>query len=211
VADASAAQAATGLALELPAHLPPGVTGAPTFMALPAVQGTFTFSETSARQHALATGHAVPSFPPGIDRSQLLVSLGPAEAAVYGLVPGAEDGPENLPQLAVAAGRAPTVSSSGLTVSQLEDFLLAQPGISSRLASELRAMGDPYSTLPIFIPADMATAKRVSVEGTQGLLIGDDTGLGSGVIWESGGIVHAVVGTATQAQIMAVADSLHQS
>jgi hypothetical protein len=48
----------------------------------------------------------------------------------------------------------------------------------------------------------------VSVHGVTGLFIGDSTGLGSAVIWQQNGLVYLVGGTLTEAETMAVANSL---
>jgi hypothetical protein len=48
----------------------------------------------------------------------------------------------------------------------------------------------------------------VSVHGVTGLFIGDSTGLGSAVIWQQNGLVYIVGGTLTEAEVLAVANSL---
>jgi hypothetical protein len=117
--------------------------------------------------------------------------------------------PSNLPPvLGVAAARAPVVTTTnGVTAKQLEDYLLAQPGISSQLADQIRAIGDPTTTLPIPIPEGVSS-KEVTVQGVKGTLIGDNTGLGAGVIWIKNGVVYAVVGTFNQQQVLDLANSL---
>jgi len=114
-----------------------------------------------------------------------------------------------MPMLIIAQGKGPVVQSDGVTVEQLQQYLLAQPGISPQLAAQIRAIKDPSSTLPIPIPVDVATSKNVTVQGVQGVFVGDSTGLGSAVIWSKDGLVYGVAGTLTEAQIMAVANSLH--
>jgi hypothetical protein len=118
-------------------------------------------------------------------------------------------GPANIPPvLGVAAARAPVVTATnGVTAKQLEDYLLAQPGISTQLADQIRAIGDPTTTLPIPIPEGV-TSKQVTVQGVSGTLIGDNTGLGAGVIWIKNGVVYAVVGTFNQQQVLDVANGL---
>ena len=104
--------------------------------------------------------------------------------------------------------KAPTVSSDGATVAELQAYLLSQPSVSPALAAQIRAIGDPASTLPVPIPAGQVQAKNVSVHGTTGLFVGDSTGLGSGVIWQQNGLVYAVGGSLTEAEVLAVANSL---
>ena len=68
--------------------------------------------------------------------------------------------------------------------------------------------GEPSSTLPIPIPIGQAAAKNVSVHGVSGLFVGDSTGLGSAVLWQQNGLVYVVGGTLTEAEVLAVANSL---
>jgi hypothetical protein len=48
----------------------------------------------------------------------------------------------------------------------------------------------------------------VQVQGVPGYAVGDNTGLGSGVIWEKGGIIYGVAGTLSQDAVLSVANSL---
>ena len=80
--------------------------------------------------------------------------------------------------------------------------------MSPALAAQIRAIGDPATTLPIPIPVGQAAAKNVKVHGVTGLFIGDSTGLGSGVLWQQNGLVYVVGGTLTEAETLAVANSL---
>src|SRR5207244_8516636 len=61
----------------------------------------------------------------------------------------------------------------------------------------LNAIGDPTSTLIIPIPIQYATSTAVTVQGVKGVAVGDNTGLGSGVIWIKGN-VFAVAGPLKQ-------------
>ena len=110
--------------------------------------------------------------------------------------------------LFVGSAKAPTVGSDGASVTEIQSYLLAQPGISPALAAQIRAIGDPSSTLPIPIPVGQAAAKNVSVHGVSGLFVGDSTGLGSAVLWQQNGLVYVVGGTLTEAEVLAVANSL---
>ena len=114
----------------------------------------------------------------------------------------------DIPSLVVAEAAQPRITSTGASVKEIEDYLLAQPGVSPQLASEIRAIGDPSTTLPIPIPMERATAQTVQVQGVSGLAVGDNTGLGSGVIWEKDGVVYGVAGALPESQILTIANSL---
>jgi hypothetical protein len=180
------------------------------------VNGTvvsFTFLAQLAREAAARSGGQLPAMPAGLDGSTLTVSINPALVISYGLDAAAlYQGGGTLPSsgsaIVVVASRAPTVSSTGVTVEQLESYLLSVPGIPPGVASEIRAIRDPEQTVPIPIPIDLASASTISVNGSAGLLIGDSTGLGSVVLWEHGGIVYVVAGTVSTAEALGVARSL---
>ncbi len=59
------------------------------------------------------------------------------------------------------------------------------------------------------MPVDRETAQSVTVQGVQGLGILDNTGLGSGIVWQRDGMIYAVAGAMPAADVLAVANSLH--
>jgi hypothetical protein len=213
VPDARVAARESGITVLTPGNLPAGV-GAPRYGVMPKTTATFTFSAEKARQAAAAQKRTPPPMPANMDGSKLFITGGPAVVAFYddGTTPtGATSASpfSGMPKLIVAQGRPPVVQSDGVTVDQLQSYLLAQPGISPQLAAQIRAIKDPSSTLPVPIPVDMATSKKVTVQGVDGIFVGDSTGLGSAVIWQKDGIVYGVAGTLTEQQVLAVANSLH--
>ena len=109
----------------------------------------------------------------------------------------------------VVASRTPTVSSTGVTVEQLENYILSLPGSPPAVASEIRALGDPEQTIPVPIPIDLASASPANINGSAGLLIGDATAIGSAVLWQHNHIVYAVAGTLSADQSLAGARSVH--
>ena len=75
-------------------------------------------------------------------------------------------------------------------------------------ANSIRSLGDPTRTVPFPIPVDRAHEQDVTVQGVHGLAIGDNTGIGSFVIWEKDGLYYGVGGTLTQDQVLNIANSL---
>ena len=75
------------------------------------------------------------------------------------------------------------------------------------LQAALKAIGDPTSTLIIPVPIQYATSTSVTVQGVKGVAVGDNTGLGSGVIWIKGH-VFAVVGPLKQIEVVKIANGL---
>jgi hypothetical protein len=213
VPDVRTAARESGMTVLIPADLPAGV-GAPRYGVMPKTTATFTFSAEKTRQAAAAQKRTPPPLPANMDGSKLFITGGPAVVTFYddGTRPPNATGNSpfsGMPKLVVAQGKPPVVQSDGVTVEQLQSYLLAQPGISPQLAAQIRAIKDPSSTLPVPIPVDMATSKKVTVRGVEGIFVGDSTGLGSAVIWQKDGIVYGVAGTLTEQQVLAVANSLH--
>jgi hypothetical protein len=186
---------------------PSSVSGTPKYGAMPKTTATFVFDSSKASASAAAIGRTAPPMPAKLNGSTLIFTGGPAIIVSYSAPSSGTQAPAGN-VLFVGVAKAPTGSSDGASVAELQAYLLAQPSISPALAAQIRAMGDPASTLPIPVPVGQATATNVSVHGTNGLFIGDSTGLGSGVLWQQGGLVYAVGGSLTQAQVIAVANSL---
>jgi hypothetical protein len=202
VKSAAAAGRGSGMHVRVPASLPAGVTSAPTYSVVAGGTVSFTFNAGKARRQAKLSGATLPPMPAGMNGSTLTATIPTGVLTVY---PKQGD----LPQLAIGQMRVPVVRSTGVTVRQIEEYVAGLPGISPRLATELRSIGDPTTTLPIPIAVDHTQAHNVQVQGVHGLAIGDNTGVGSGVIWEKDGMIYGVAGAMTESDLLAVANSLH--
>ena len=212
VTGAAEAASMSGLKVPTVGKLPAGVSTNVTYGASSQAVAVFTFSASKAAAAAAAQGKAMPKMPAGMDGAQLTVTAGPAVAEVFGNfqkpTSGTDISQANLPQMIVVESSAPTATSTQVTVKELESFLLAQPGISSQLAAAIRAIGDPSTTLPIPVPIQYATSSKVTVQGVQGVALGDNTGLGSAVIWVKNGVVYGIAGTVKQSDAINIADNL---
>jgi len=195
-----AAASETGMTVLKPGTLPQSIGSRVSYQVIPGATGWFQFSVAKARR---AAGNKAPAMPPGLDGSTLRLTTGTAVVSVYRTLG------DSTPTLIIGQMKAPHVATTGVSVQQLRDYLLTLPGVSSRLANEVRALGDPTATLPIPVLIDRTYAHTVTVQGVQGLAIGDSTGLGSGVVWEKDGIVYGAGGPLTEDQIMSIVQSLH--
>ena len=200
-ASLAAASAESGLPA-ISVTVPGSVTAAAHYGVVPRTSATFVFDAALARASAAAIARTAPPMPAKLDGSTLVFTGGPALLVTY----GSETAGTGM--LIVGVAKAPTVASDGASVAEIQGYLLAQPSVSPALAAQIRAIGDPSTTLPIPIPVGQAAAKNVSVHGTSGLFVGDSTGLGSGVVWQQNGLVYFVGGTLTEAETLAVANSL---
>ena len=201
VASLAAATAETGLPA-MSVTVPASIGAEARYGVVPRTTATFVFDASLARASAAAIGRTAPPMPAKLDGSSLVFTGGPAMMVTY----GSESQPGGM--LIVGIAKAPTVGSDGASVSEIQAYLLSQPSVSPALAAQIRAIGDPSTTLPIPIPVGQAAAKSVSVHGVIGLFVGDSTGLGSGVLWQQNGLVYVVGGTLTEAETLAIANSL---
>ncbi len=217
VADPRSAALIAGMPVRVAAFVPPAFPAKATYYVMGRTSGTFTFSAAKAAAAATAHGTALPPMPGRLDGSTLVAAIGPVVLARYGTLPTREDLMRakhgavralHTSVLVVAQAAAPRVSSNGASVREIESYLLSMPGIPPQLAAEIRMIGDPETTLPIPIEVDRQTAERVMVQGVPGLGIMDNTGLGSGVVWQRNGTIYAVAGALPAADVLAVANSL---
>ncbi|MDQ6898679.1 MAG: hypothetical protein M3072_04100 [Candidatus Dormibacteraeota bacterium] len=179
--------------------LPPEFANQPvTYAAMAGATGSVTFNANA---------------PAKLRGTTLTVQVGPASVAVVGdLSKAAQAGktagaersktPQEIasqvgPVLAIAEMRSPKVTSNGASVSDVKHELLASdPGLSQPLKDLVNGFDSPAGNLPLPIPVDMASASPATVHGFTGTAIGDNTGLGGGVIWidQKSSTVYAVAG-----------------
>ena len=182
------ATAEAGFPVPLPAHLPAGVGAVQGFIVQPRVSATVTFNATAAA---------------GVAGSSVALHAGPAVLVEYAAASGAD-----LPTLGVVTMPRPTALFTGANMSQIEAFLLNQPGVPPELAEEVRLLGDLRTTLPVPVPPG-ASAHSVQVAGWPGVLVADSSNAAAGVVWEDGkGTLHVVAGILDSQDVLNVADQL---
>ena len=216
----------TGVKLLVPSNLPAGL-GTERIHTMSTGRASFTFDASKANKAAIGDDFTLP---PSLDGSSLFLEAGPVAVQIFG---GPEDvaadkaaieqaakaaaAPEkadmagllsSLPDLIIVQMKSPVLSSNGPSVADFRDALLTLPNLSPALKAQIEAIGDPSTTLPLPIPIDLATSEEVDVNGVTGLAVGDNTGFGSGVVWQSGGVVRAVAGPLTQDEVLEIARSM---
>src|SRR4051795_993027 len=189
VPDAAAAQATTSLPVPRVDDLPAGVTGEPTYTVGGQLVADFTFSADRAAQAAAASGESLPPVPDGLDGSRFRLVAGPGVATSW-------DEARGVPALVVARVAAPTASSaSGVSFETAREYLLSMPGLPADLAAQLRAFPDGDSTLPLPVPAELATTSTADVRGHEATVLTSRDGSVNGVVWVEDGVLTAVGGT----------------
>jgi hypothetical protein len=220
VATAAKAAAMTGVPVRLPTWIPPSVPRSVHYGVGERASASFTFSAAKARAYAATTRRQMPPMPRDLDGSVLTLQVGPMVVIGYGQFPqavkprqdprGRDDHSDigDLPPLVIVESVSPHVTSNGATAMEIESYLLQMPGVAPQLAEQIRAIGDPSTTMPIPIPIDKSFSQDVVVDGAKGLAIGDDTGVGGMIVWQKNGIVYGVGGALPQRELMEVAQSL---
>lgn len=202
---AEAAANSGGLPEIAPTTLPDSIKALPvSYGSVGQVSGSVTFNDKA---------------PDKLRGSTLTVQVGPAEAAFYGDLSRAQSAgrqaqtPQDAssalgPTMVIVESRAPKVSSTGASVSDIKKALLAQNGLSPLVRTVIQQIDTPPGNLPIPVPAQYAEGSPVAVQGVMGTQIGDNTRLGAGVIFVKNGIAYAVGGTISKDEAIAVANSL---
>ena len=218
VSGKSAAAARSRLSLRLPASLPDNVPHQARYEVISRGSADFTFNAARAKRSGTA-----PAMPAQVDGTTLQLTVGPAVVATFGdqralhayerkhvkgYGPSASLSGAMPPALVVAQAPTPRLTSDKASVQDVIEYLAAQRGVPARVAAQIKAISDPASTLPLPIPVNRANADSVRVQGVDGLAIGDNTGVGSGVVWQKDGIVYAVAGSLPMTQILDIANSL---
>ena len=207
---AAAAQDA-GHPLRLPASVPAGLAKQVHYQVTQRARTSFRFSAAKAAGWAKEHKVALQPLPGGLDGATYTATLAPVAIVTYGTPPRgrrADRGVRRGEFLAVVQAPVPTVTAQGASLQALTGWFAQQPGVPPGLAAQVKAIGDPTQTLPIPIRFDKQTATPVRVDGVQGLAIGDETGIGSAVVWTKRGTLYAVGGTLAQSAVLAIANDL---
>jgi hypothetical protein len=201
VDDAATAEEETGLDVPTPASLPAGVTGEPTYQVVGELSATFTFSAERAAQAAAEAGETLPPVPAGVDGSAVRLVAGPGLAQVWSSTSG-------VPALVVGRAVAPTAFSSGAPFETVRDYLLSLPGLPEDVATQLRTFAADGSTLPLPVPADMATSSEAEVDGVTATVVTTRDRNLTAVVWVDDEVVTVVAGSLDDDELLSVARGL---
>ncbi|HEY8599676.1 MAG TPA: zf-HC2 domain-containing protein [Thermomicrobiales bacterium] len=216
VADTAAAKsflAQYGATLQVPGKLPAAYSGTTArYGTAQPTSSSYLLNVATAQQYlALANSPELNSlpWPTGVTQMTFGLDTPAAVATYYG------DGQTNglgIVQMANLAGAGPGAGPAlklpdELDVNAFRAALLALPGLPQDTVAQLQNVKDWDRTLIIPVPED-ATTKNVTIKGNAGLLILDGQGRGSLLIWQDNGIMYAVGGTVSEAEVLDVANGL---
>lgn len=199
-ADATAAAAEAGFSPLTPAPIPAGVPVIPTYQVQPAYTVTFTFDAAKAQAAAARKGSRMQRMPPDIDGASVSIDVGATIYAEYG---GGGSGP---PALGTVRMRPPTVRTSGVTISRLQEYLLSQPGIAPDLASRIRSIDNPGRTFPLLVLSADGHVEPTLVQSVAGSMLKGSARYGTGLAWLKDGFVVAVYGSSPLEELEAAAE-----
>jgi hypothetical protein len=175
------------------------VPAVPTYQVQPAYTVTFTFDAAKAQAAAARKGGHTQRMPPDIDGASVSIDVG---AAIYTEYASEGSGP---PALGAVRMRPPTVRTSGVTISRLQEYLLSQPGIAPDLASRIRSIDNPGRTFPLLVLSADGHVEPTLVQGVAGSMLKGSARYGTGLAWLKDGFVVAVYGSSPLDELEAAA------
>lgn len=185
-----------------PATLPPGASRTPKVRFSPASETRLTFDRQKSRAYFDSINRKDLSLPDTLHGATLVVALPPIVMLEY----AASD---NKPAVMIGEAREVQVGVEGnASLDEVRNFLLGLPNVPPDLARQLRSMQDWTSTLPIPVPVDKMTWQETTIAGAPAYILNDNTGLGSGVIWQRDGRILGVAGPMKATDLRRIAESL---
>jgi hypothetical protein len=185
-----------------PATLPAGAAKTPKVRFSPASETRLTFDREKSRAYFDSINRKDLSLPDKLHGATLVVALPPVVMLEY----PAQD---NKPAVMIGEAREVQVGVEGnASLDEVRNFLLGLPNVPPDLARQLRSMQDWTSTLPIPVPVDKMTWQETTIAGAPAYILNDNTGLGSGVIWQRDGRILGVAGPMKATDLRRIAESL---
>jgi len=101
-----------------------------------------------------------------------------------------------------AQGESPTLRiPEGVNMDGMRSDFLMIPGLPANLKAQIQAIEDWEHTLVVPLPPG-GSSKDVKVDGVDGLLISDRAGEHNGVLWQRDGVLYALGGAISEAQVL---------
>jgi hypothetical protein len=197
--DSARAVADAGFRPKLP---PETLTGADKvdYYFLPLGLAGFSFQQSRVLAFERRSGHPLPPLPANLDGALVRVSSGPGAVIEYKR--------PNGQTFSIVEMGAPVITSSGASMAEIEKYMASLPGVPSGVAEQLESLANPSSMFPVPLRANKEAATTATIDGAKALVVGDQTELGSAVVWQAGGIVYTVAGSIGISEAIALANAL---
>ncbi len=211
----SEAEQAVGFRVPVPATLPAGLEPQPRAVMLNGAGNvTFVPDLKKVRAYLSTLGATDVKLPDNLDGATITMQMPARVQVLYLEKGGVERSADGMPRplvgqrfLYVGATTSPTLSvPDGLDVGAIRSELLKVPGLPPDLVSQLKAIQDWQST--VVVPVVKGTSRDVTVQGEKGLLVVEPDGKGTSLIWMKGGVIYALSGSVSEAEILAAANSM---
>lgn len=189
----------------LPSRLPAGVSNSQNITVVGGDQVTYTFNTAKAKAYLAKNGQSSVAIPANLDGASYTITIAPSVNVSYSSCPQNKEGckqPFFIHEVA-----SPSVQSNGnASITQLRDFLLFLPNLSTSARELLKDLDEKTGTIPVPIPPQ-ASAEQVTLRGTSGLLLKSNNM--SAAIWETQGIVYTLtLDTSDRTQLLDAVNSL---
>jgi hypothetical protein len=190
-----------------PATIPAGLDKSPRIKFTPASEFRFTFDRDKARAYLQANGRPDVANADKFHGATLVVNTPPVVLLQY--AKSAQDLGLSIAQTGQVTARA----EGRVSLDELRAFLLTLPNVPPDLARQLNQFRPWEDTLPVPVPVDKVKWQATTItnrEGVkrEGLLLADNSGLGSAVLWPDGNQTYGVVGPGKADEILRVANSV---
>ncbi len=210
VASIAEAERIVGFPVALPdsTTLPDGYTSTPAeIRVVGASQVRFTYDEAKARVYYRSIGREIDRLPEGLDGATLVVDT---PAAVLLQYARASDGGSgfSLPLLIGQSGALSVTLEGNISIGELRELQFGLPDLPPETLRELHAITSGQTPIPLPVPVDQIDWQRTTVAGAPGLQLGDNSGLGSVVVWQRDGRIHGVGGAASMREVHRIAESI---
>jgi hypothetical protein len=178
-----------------PGDVPAGLQPTPRVSVFPGGTIRFRFDAAKARAYYQAHGQNV-NVPAKFDGAALVVNMPAAALLSY----QAAD-PNSHQELVLGEAGEVTVGTDGhVSLDEMRAFLLDLPGLPADTVAQLKAIKDWHTTLPIPVPVDKVQwqARAIETKGGksyQGLLLNDNSGVGSAAIVQANGRIYGWAGS----------------
>ena len=143
------------------------------------------------------------SLPDKFDGATLVVSIPSAAILQYG-----DKSSRDALIIGEAGELVVDVEGGKVSLPEMRDFLLGLPGLPQSTVSQLKQIQNWNETLPIPIPVDKVNWQSTTFKGNQGLLLNDNSGVGSAAIWHANGHLYGVAGSLKATDLKRIADGL---
>lgn len=183
----AAAEAATGLSLSVPQHLPPGVGSVTSVLVQPRVLATLRFDKGAGE----------------LAGRSLTISAGPAVLVEY----GGGVNPLGLPSMALFTMARPSAANATTSAARLEAYVLSAPRVPIGFAQEVRLVRGTERFLPFAAPTG-THVRQVKVDGSPGILVTVPALGAAGVVWVDAHLVHLAAGLLGSKDMLGVASQI---